>query len=1253
MFSGLACVFSSWSIGIDYTIKQLSIEQGLPGENVQCAFQDSKGIMWFGIESVGLCKYDGKKFTVYQNSPKDEYSISNNFPKCIAEDKEGYIWVGTDNGLNQYNRISGKFKRFFHSDDSVNSIHNNVIWDILVDEYDNIWLATQASISKYTKHNNLFNNLLIGEDTLTDGLPAIVYSLYMDENRNIWIGSYSSGLFLIDAETNRKHTRELIENPENAKTGSTLKITRHWLPLLNIKGEQENYAIQDICGYKENSLLIGKINGLFTFNITSETFSRYILDRDSWLTSAGYTSLLKDSRNMIWAGTVTNGLLVINMKDDSHTYLDANNFRPEGLKSNNIRYLFEDKSGLVWICTKFEGIQTYDKRQEIFKEHPYNQLLGEKVQKVFALSILEDKVNLIWLGTKDDGLYKFDPGTGVIENFKNSNSKLSSNRIGCLAEDNRGNIWIGTDRGVNRLRKNNMQIKRYEELFIRCISTDEKDNVWIGSNSTGLYYIDAKNDKFARFTATRHKTFFNNATNGIQAITFTSDSLMWIATNQNGLYKYNIQKDQLSHYLNNPQDNSSISGNMVRAIYKDYEENIWITTKSEGLNKYDSNNDKFIRMQNLYPSMPNTVYSMLQDTKGNFWMGSHEGLMKFDLQNNNFIVYYESDGLKSNIFEINAKCKTSEGLMIFGGSNGINFFDPEEVSRTEYFGKLIISSIKIYDKIIAEDISDYGEYKISYKDKFFSIEFAYTEYNDPTQISYKYILENFDNDWIESGNRNYASYTSLPPGEYLFKVLATNSKKIWMDVPLKIKITITSPFWRKPVFIITSIVFLVLLAIVIYILRIRFIRRNEIRLKQLVEMQTEDLMKANIELETHRLHLEKLVKERTKDLEEARKKAENSDKLKSVFLANMSHEIRTPLNAIIGLSNMLITQDVNDEESDDLKDLIESNGDALLQLINDIIDISKIEADQIKIFKEAFSINECITNITEIYQKQVDLYKNQINVKVLVDIPARERKIITDKIRIEQILKNLINNAIKFTKEGSITVGYTIEKNKNKQEFIRFFVKDTGIGIPENELKTIFDRFIKNESKENILYGGTGLGLSISSNLARLLGGAMWVESKLNKGSTFYFEIPLEQAEEYKPEKQPKIEEHKEHNWKDKTVLIAENERANFLVLRGILKFTNIHIIHVKDGQLAVDMVTKNSEKKIDIVLMDIKMPRLDGIEAAKKIKEYDQTIPIIAQTAYAMDYEEKMIVKAGFDGYIAKPIVSKLLIEKMAVFLG
>jgi CheY-like chemotaxis protein len=347
---------------------------------------------------------------------------------------------------------------------------------------------------------------------------------------------------------------------------------------------------------------------------------------------------------------------------------------------------------------------------------------------------------------------------------------------------------------------------------------------------------------------------------------------------------------------------------------------------------------------------------------------------------------------------------------------------------------------------------------------------------------------------------------------------------------------------------------------------------------------------------------------------------------------------------------MLINRDFDETDGDELNSLIDANGKALLQLINDIIDISKIEAGHLKIFKDAFPLNDCIDNIISIYRKQVDQNHYYKKIEILSDIQSQKIIVFTDKLRIEQILKNLINNAIKFTKEGSITVGYKIEK-KSKQDYIRFFVKDTGIGIPEDELKTIFDRFIKSESKENILYGGTGLGLSISSNLAKLLGGTMWVESKVDIGSTFFFEIPLDEVKEYKSEK-PAKEEYREYNWEEKTVLIVENEHANFLVLQGILKFTNVNIIHFKDGQLAVDMFTSNNENSIDLILMDIKMPRLNGIEAAKKIKALNKTIPIIAQTAYAMDHEEKLIIQSGFDGYIAKPIVPKLLINKMAVFL-
>ncbi len=433
------------------------------------------------------------------------------------------------------------------------------------------------------------------------------------------------------------------------------------------------------------------------------------------------------------------------------------------------------------------------------------------------------------------------------------------------------------------------------------------------------------------------------------------------------------------------------------------------------------------------------------------------------------------------------------------------------------------------------------------------------------------------------------------------------------------------------------------------------IQKNEIEKhnEELIQ-QRNRISLQNKELEQHRLHLEKLVSERTKDLEEAKLKAEESDRLKSAFLANMSHEIRTPLNAIVGFTDLLASEDYDKDELKDITKIIKTNSSALLQLINDIIDISKIEANQIEINQKEFYINEFFQGLNQTYKAQLINFGRRdeegIRLKLFLDSTDKDMKIITDPFRIEQIFNNLFSNAQKFTQSGTIEMGYHIIQNK---KIIRFFMKDTGIGITKENISVIFDRFRKIEDDKTRIYRGTGLGLSISSNHAKLLGGKMVVESEYGKGSMFYFDLPLKIAGlKVKPKEKVSKLQKTVPDWHNKTVLIVEDEDSNFRVLKTMLSKTGLKVLRAEDGTSAVTMFTQG-KNNIDLVLMDIKLPEMNGIEATQIIKELNSNIPIIAQTAYAMFNEEQEIMKAGFDDYLTKPIISTVLFETLSGYLN
>jgi PAS domain S-box-containing protein len=418
--------------------------------------------------------------------------------------------------------------------------------------------------------------------------------------------------------------------------------------------------------------------------------------------------------------------------------------------------------------------------------------------------------------------------------------------------------------------------------------------------------------------------------------------------------------------------------------------------------------------------------------------------------------------------------------------------------------------------------------------------------------------------------------------------------------------------------------------------------------RDLANEQKRQIIKQNIELEKHQTQLEKLVEQRTRQLKFAKERAEESDRLKSSFLANMSHEIRTPMNAIIGFSELISEADIDQPQRKELITHLNSNCNSLLHLIDDIIDIARIEAGQLRIFKQDCFINQTFIELYEAFS-ETQLKENK-NVELIVEIENTDEhlSIHTDPYRFKQVMNNLIGNAIKFTDQGFIKFGYQISP-KGYEDFIKFFVQDTGIGLNKDEQKEIFEQFRKIDSREtDKLYRGAGLGLAISKNLVNELGGEIWTESEPGIGSTFYFTLPfIKTNKKYKHTE----EVNTNYNWENKTILIAEDEESNIKMIKLVLQKTNVNIIHVQNGEKAINYCQEN--KQIDLVLLDIKMPRVNGLDATKQIRKFNKKIPIIAFSAYAMPIDQQNARKAGCSDFIAKPIKKDKLLEKLNHYLN
>ncbi len=1094
----------------NFEFKNLSTEQGLPGVSVRRIYQDSKGIMWFCIESVGVCSYDGNNYTQFEYSEKDTSSLSNNFATAVTEDKTGNIWIGTINGLNILNPGTHKIQRIFHSNKNNNSIVDNNITDLLTDNLGNIWISTTNGLSIYIPSENKFYRVLSTCKNNTN-----ISRIYKSSKGNIYIGTLQSGLYVYSEKDIEEYLKKIKSNQKNSTF--CLPYSSHYL---NVIIDDVHIKINNIrCFAEENdsTILISLNCGTCRYNPKNEKFNRFYFEDSDMrkLNSFTFLDMLLDKNQNLWLITYNKGLYVYNLKSKK---VSSSIDQPE-LFSNfsgyETRDLYQDNSGLIWITTKFNGLYTYDRRQENYMHIKVRKTKNGINTNSYVLSLLNTNDNDIWVGSKRDGLFLYD-----ILNNQINDKNIPLQKIQSILEEDNSHLWLGT---LDGLAKYNIKTNSYKIIDNSIITAlcKNKDVLWVASFDGFKWYSTTKNMFF--HYKTKHENFFKNTNIKTDKIINGKKNTLWIATNENGLYRYQIDTDSLTRYVHYAEDSLSISGDMPRALFYDKNGIFWVGCKSAGLNMYDEENDCFITPSKIPGLLNSSIYNIMEDENNNLWMGTHNGIVKYNIINGILEEYSLDCGLQGKVFELNAYCKTKDGELYMGGQNGFNRFRPSQIHKHKGVAPIIISDFKVYDTKIDGNINTFKKYKLSENSKYISISFSLLEYNSIGKNEYAYKLDPIDKDWVYCGKRNIATYTNLAGGDYTFSVKGANGDGIWNKEPIRIQFNIKTPLVAKTSFRI-SVIILALVLLTIYIFKkAKATQRKEKTLLKLVEERTTKLRYANKELIEkseqitlqneelikHRENLEEIVKSRTHDLKLSKEKAEESDRLKSAFLANMSHEIRTPLNAILGFSSLIATSEFEPEYLNGMNDIIQSNGNSLLQIINDIIDISMIEANQLEIIKTEFDLNSILKELYTNIQQQNLLFHKQKEIEIELELDPLYKStpfmIFSDKERVKQIIMNLVSNAFKFTDSGYIKFGYSVLSNKNE---LLFFVEDSGIGMEQKDLDKIFIRFQKIESKTNTIHRGTGLGLSICKNLVYLLGGNITVTSKSNIGTKFLFTIP-------------------------------------------------------------------------------------------------------------------------------------------------
>lgn len=1257
---------------VSFEFEYLTPNEGLSQASVIQIIKDDQGFMWFGTRN-GLNRYDGYNFTKYHSNPADTSTLPGDIMLSLFLDSNSDLWIGTDNGFCIYNRDMDNFTNFRQrSSYPVELTYANISY-IFEDSFHEYWLGTYGAglvrFNKKAESYRIYSNIAGNVKSISNNN---IRGILENKDGDLWIATDGGGLNLFRREN---------------------ETFSHFIPEEGDPNSISNLSVFSVVKDNEGVIWLGTMgNGICRLNELHDgtfTFDRFSPKTDD-VNRLKVLTMCADPKGDLWIGTENGGLDHYDISKNSFYNYRYDDMKLFTLNSNSIQSMYIDDIGNFWIGTYTGGVNVNKKNKKSFIT--FSRIPGNKNSLSYnaVTCFFQDSNNNIWIGTDGGGLNIYNRDTKEFSIYNSENSALLSNVVLTICSDKDGNIWVGGwGCGLNRYDKLNKKFINYKPDKYRLphnnifdIEPDKTGNIWISFAGNGMVRFDTRTN--------RHKNYLENNSdlpnNWIFDIAIDHEENVLIG-HAVGLSILIPESGEFMNY-SRMEDTNSLSNNLINVIEVATDSTYWIGT-SAGLNHFYPKTKRF-ESYFIHDGLPdNSIAGIIEDLDQNIWISTNNGLSKYNPKMNLFTNYSYSDGLQGNDFIRNSCLILESGELLFGGTNGFNIFYPDSLKQNTVVPEVVITNFSIFNKPVkigtkgsplVKHINECEEITLSYKHSVFSFEFAALEYTSPNQNRYAYKLEPFDKEWNEVGTNRTATYTNLNPGKYNLIVKASNNDNKWVpeEKYKQLAIIIKPPFWRMAWFI--SLILTFTIGSVILFLRFRFLRLKNLNLmlekrvdKRTIELkertyeleettalleekqeeilsQKEELMtqrdiledknallvkqqdqivEQNTELDKHRNELELLVEKRTHELADALKRAEESDQLKSAFLANMSHEIRTPMNAIIGFVSLLKEENLTNNDRRHYIEIINKNSESLLVLINDIIDISTIQANQMQINVEPININKLLNHAYDNFR--LIAKRKIIELKLNITALSEGFTISGDEIRLTQVLNNLISNAIKFTTHGYVEFGISSINND-----VTFYVKDTGIGIPAGNEKAIFERFKKIAENEEVLYSGTGLGLSISKSLVELWGGKIWFESMENTGTTFYFTHPVSEQKKVLENSAIAAENIEMPDLKDKTIIIAEDESDSYNLLNTYLSETHARIFWAKSGKQVLELVTDNH---IDLVLMDIKMPELDGKMITRKVRAIKPVLPIIAQTAYASEKDIKEILDSGINDYLIKPI--------------
>jgi len=1204
----------------NYKFTRLNAEDGLSHNRVTSFLKDSKGFMWIGTIS-GLNRFDGYNFKVFHFDPADTTSLINNSVTSVFEGPEGELWVTTSEGLVIYHPSKESFSRNTAEQFRQYSIPAGVITSILKDGAGNFWFLHQSQgLFKYIPATKTTVHLEHRPADSTSVASSAISSFREGTKGNLWI----------------IHRNGVLEQLHS----ETLKVTYRTDELSDLYQQQEfDYSLT---ADSDNDVWIYVTNdqrGVFYFNSSQKKLRQvHALSANARLNTNLVTSIVQDNNGMIWIGTDHGGVNLLDKKTFSVRYLLNDPEDEKSLSQNSVTTIYKDDEGIVWTGTYKKGINYY--HEDVVKFHLYRHLVANPNSLGYddVNRFVEDDLGNLWIGTNGGGLIYFDRAKNTFRTYyheQGNPNSLSNDVIVSLFIDHEKKLWIGTFLGglnsfdghtFTQYKHNPSDGGSLSHDSVWEIFEDSQHNLWIGTLNGGLDLFDPKRKVFLHY-----KNGDGNAlkSNDIFALLEDHNKNLWIGTT-NGIDVLEKKTGRFIHYAqnNSQKEKGSLSSNRVLSLLEDSRGLIWIGTQ-EGLNFYDTEKKEFKTFRKEDGLPHNTILTLLEDESGHLWIGTPNGLSNLCLGDMpgefTFKNYDELDGLQGKEFNENAALKLRSGELVFGGANGFNIFKPEEIGFNKTLPRVVLTDFEVFNKevkvgeeinnevLLEKSISETSHIELKHRDNVFSIEFAALNFLHPQKNKYRYKLEGFDQDWISAGGLSRRiTYTNLNPGKYTFRVVASNNDGYWNEEGVSLGITVLPPFWKSP----TAMIIYALLIIAGLVLSQQIILQRE-RMKVRLEQEHQ---------EAQRMH--------------------ELDMMKTKFFTNVSHEFRTPLSLILTPVEKILKNAADGEQKNQFQ-MIHRNARRLLTLVNQLLDFRRLEVQEIKYTPSEGDIihfiHDTVFSFSDISEKK------HIRLEFNSSVSALET--LFDQDKLEKILFNLLSNAFKFTPEGGfVIVDVEIINKEPESKSLQINVKDSGIGIPKEKQDKVFERFFQHETPGTIMNQGSGIGLSITREFVRIHGGTITIESEPERGSCFIVVLPIKEikAEENTEVVPLSVDEFGQYESdlvpvsKQPVVLLVEDNEDFRFYLKDNLK-QSYQIVEAKNGVEAFELALSAVP---DLIVSDVMMPGMNGIEFCRKVKTDHRTshIAVILLTARASEEQKMEGFDAGANDYITKPFNFELL---------